>query len=133
MTLAGNNTGLCVFLGKSKFIYYRPLKTTPVHSPISLLQYPPKVPRPQILLLGVLSRVSVTHPERDSPFEDLWRNAGIPAKALKKHQANLARTDLFSDKNHFVKQKGTYEKDTFYADFVFKHLSTLTKFTKRHL
>lgn len=65
MTLAGNNTGLCVFLGKPKFIYYRPLKTTPVHSPTSFLQYPPKVPRPQILLWGVFSRVSVTHLETD--------------------------------------------------------------------
>lgn len=39
MTLAGNNTGLCVFLGKPKFIYYRPLKATHVHSPISLLSF----------------------------------------------------------------------------------------------
>lgn len=70
MTFAGHNTGLSVFLGKTKFIYYRPLKT-PVHSPVSLLQYPPKVPRLQILVLVVFSRVSVTHLERDPIFEDL--------------------------------------------------------------
>lgn len=71
----------------------------------------------------------MTHLETDSPFEDLWRigwHAGIPAKVLKKNQANLARTDLFSDKNHYIKQKGIYEKDTFYVNFLFEHLSTLT-------
>lgn len=136
MTLAGSNTGLCVFLGKAKFIYYRPLKTTPMHSPISLLQYPPKVPRPQILLLGVFSRVSCDPLREAPPFwgsVEGWLACRNSSQGVKKNQVNLARADLFSDKNHFVKQKGTYEKDTFYANFLFKHLSTLTKFTKRHL
>lgn len=62
-----------------------------------------------------------------------WLACRNSSQRVKKNQANLARTDLFSDKNHFVKQKGTYEKDTFYVNFLFKHLSTLTKFTKRHL
>lgn len=29
-------------------------------------------------------------------------------------------------RNHFVKQEWTYEKDAFYASFLFEHLSFLT-------
>lgn len=108
------------FSWKAKIHLLQTFEKTPVHSPDPLLQYPPNVLRSQILILGVYSRVAVTHLERYSPFEDLWSvglHAGIPAKALKKHQANLARTDLFSDKNNFVKQKGTYEKRYFLCKF----------------
>ena len=51
MTLAGNNTGLCVFLGKPKFIYCKPLKTTPEHSRTSLLPFGflQKCPDPKFL------------------------------------------------------------------------------------
>lgn len=117
------------FSWKAKIHLLQTFEKTPVHSPDPLLQYPPNVLRSQILILGVYSRVAVTHLERYSPFEDLWSvglHAGIPAKALKNIKPILQGQTCSLIRTILLSRRALMKKDTFYANFLFKHLSTLT-------
>lgn len=52
-------------------------------------------------------------------FWDLWRvgwHAGTPAKVLKNHQANVARTKLLSDKNPFLLSRKPLSMQVFYLN-----------------
>lgn len=109
---------------------------TCAHSHLApFLWLPPEVSRSQILMLDVFSRVSETCLERNSPCEEVFLGSmegwlacrdysqGVKKKIIK---PMLQGQNCYLIRTHFVKQEGTYEKDTFYTSFLFEHLTTLT-------